>query len=457
MRLYITIEWSKEKKPLKVMQKNLRYKHSSEQYGKLCTGMIISFMNLRNNVMVEEHLPYPFYDTVYATMQQMIIDPVDPHAMVISGRIGSGKTTLLQHANHILDDTIIVVFQDMNQIPSSDFSTWLKQVVVATIEQLENYNLNHERIPQIQEDMSITIEWIREIFLPNIMKTIRSHRYLVWLWDDATYWIDALENKQWNKEHSETLAQILKDFPQLRLVLTIQPSDETRLNILTPLVDITRIQRIGLLSEELSRSYLQEYIGHLNDEHIRQIIKFAGGDLTLLSYIQEHPPQPNTHELDQWYQAILKMSESHLKSIWQMLTNEEQWVMHGINEAIYRDPIKNITAKDVELWLASSDYPLDLIAINATLRGLEYHELITNTESGLRFTSNIWQLWLLNREFPSTSDNQNIRTSMNWQINIIIVSAILIVLIIGIVSLTQQPNPINTIDIQPTVTLSDSN
>ena len=93
--------------------------------------------------------------------------------------------------------------------------------------------------------------------------------------------------------------------------------------------------------------------------------------------------------------AVYLYNEADYRDRWERLTANERTVLTAISGRLYDDPLGRIDAAAIQAWLVDTDFPIDITAINATLRSLEYREILQPTPDGIALSADLMQSWLL--------------------------------------------------------------
>ena len=80
--------------------------------------------------------------------------------------------------------------------------------------------------------------------------------------------------------------------------------------------------------------------------------------------------------------TIYLYNEADYRVLWDHLGANERLVLTAMSDLLYNDPLGRMDAQAIQSWLVETDFPLDMTAINATLRSLEYREILTRRLTG---------------------------------------------------------------------------
>lgn len=359
--------------------------------------------------------PFAGRDAALVRLHQAVTAPESVEALVFMGRRRIGKTALLNQFDAAFDELLLGVLLPLDTAPLHSETAWLRSIYEAVFDTLVRRGFSPERLPQIPENLGRIgayaddwRAWLVDEAIPEIAKVIRAARRIVLLMDDAGYLLDAIEKGTLPADHGAFLARLLH--PQLRIVLTADEDDEAPLEKLSPLINAMHTTRLGLLSRDGVAAVLA--FAQLDGEtHADEVYDATGGLPELVRRAGYHLYEQGTEAdkkptIKDVLTQVYADGEATFRQIWDGLNRGERLVLTAIASLLYADPLRAITQDRIEAWLVETDYPLDLTTVQATVRGLEYREVIRHerpsTESGaqnhpggLRLTAGLMQRWLL--------------------------------------------------------------
>ena len=330
---------------------------------------------------------------------------------------------------------------------------------------LERHQLNTTRLPELISEPSGMRQWLIDDYLSELDKLIRPYRRLVWLFDDAEALIQAIANGQLPEDTFDYLYQVLQSHLQIGIVMTLEESNEAKAKQLTPLININRPQRLHPLSADETAEVMSQFGMLLTEPAQKQIYHLTDGHPLLLQFMGETLQSLKTYEITQKeikkiVDAVYVKANDTYQTIWeQILSQNERLVLTAISGLLYDDPIRNLTTQEIENWMLETDYPLDITAINAGIRGLEYQDLlIGSTSEGIRIRAALFQRWLIEHvgvNRPATLPTKPLLESTDDSTPIgrtgIFVIALIVITVILLVAVTQQSDNISSPSAQPTV------
>ncbi len=408
----------------------------------------------------------------YRHLHQHLADETAPHAAVFVGERHIGKSAFLWHFGAFFDPRRIGVYVPLVDLDLQTENALWDGLASAVYQMLARMDLTLHRIPDhpdTDEDAPDARTWFAEAFLPEVFTTIRPHRELVLLLDDADVLLDALDAGHIPADTPEFLSTLLTDNAQLTLALTVDVANELNLDRLRPLADPTHVYRLGYLTAESTQQLMDVSDSvALNPDATATVQRVTGGHPLLVQWLgyllheqytpadDDTPPDPRravgAEDVKAQVPALLTRAHALLHAQWQRLTRNERLVLDAVSNQLYRNPLQPVTPAAVERWLVETDYPLGETAVRAALRGLEYHRMVYHEGEGVRLCVGLMQTWL--RQNAQMDDERLQRLPRRaWLIAAVVVLAAAAVAW-GV--LTQVPPPdAPPPDAAPTVTLAE--
>lgn len=454
-----------------------------------------------NNPFDPQHPAPPFAgrDAELARLHQAVTTPQPSEALVFLGRRRAGKTALLKQFDHAFDELFIGVLLPLDTAPLHSETAWLRAIYQMMYDALIVRGFSQERLPHIPETLARIDAyaddwraWLLDEAVPEIARIIRAARRIVLLMDDAGYLLDAIEKGTLPRDHGAFLARLIH--PQLHIVLTAD-AEETRLELLSPLVNPMHTLRLGPLSREGVAAVLAfADMDAAGIDAADEVYAATGGLPELARRAGYHlyerggergdkrDDKPTT--IKDVLAQVYADGEATFRQIWDGLNRGERLVLTAIAGLLYADPLRPITPDRIEAWLVETDFPQDLTTVQATVRGLEYREIIRHElpepardhPGGLRLTAGLMQRWLLENARlnmpiekpaseaarPVTRDKTLPQTltqadgRQNHRILWVAVAIAAVLFVMLMLALTSNGAPVNpsVMTPQPTITLS---
>jgi hypothetical protein len=412
--------------------------------------------------------PFAGRQAAFSRFYQHLTAPSESRvAMLFVGRRHIGKTTFLRRFDAVMDESFIGVYISLKDTPVNYESGWLMTLAHASAEALgqRDFTLSRLSEPPIAEDA--LRDWLAETRLSEVCTIIRPYRRLVILLDDAESLIDAIVANKLPMDTFVYLQSLLEKHPQLGIALTLDTGREAHLEALSPLVSPASVFRLDNLTLAETTQLLREPVTGLyavSDEAVNAVQTATGGAPLLLQrygfllyHHWQHNPQNATinEEVAKSLASNVYIEvEEEFKAAWHSLERDERLVLTAIVSLLYDDPLRKIDTAAIQAWLLETDYPVDTIAINSAIRGLEYGETIKESPSGITVNASLMQRWLVENARLSDvpSNPANTRRTRLWlaALALILLLALLVALALSIPRSGSDPATS-----QPTVTLQE--
>jgi hypothetical protein len=323
--------------------------------------------------------PFAGRETALAHLHHALNNPQPRHAVVFTGRRYTGKTALLHHARTTFDELDLSLLLTVDAPLTVDENTLLATLYHSLYELVLAAGFSANRLPVLPDEPIPWREWLVQIGLPGLMTVLRGGRRLIVLLDNADELLDVIKAEWLPHDTLNYLQSLLR--PQFYLVLTL--ANEDRLPELSPLVSAEDAFRLRWLTEaEISGLFADA-------EQARWVHRLTGGYPVLVRRFTAET------DMQQAETRVYAASDPIYHELWSTLNQNERLLLTALVSRLYDDPLKSVTAADLESWLVETDYHLDLTAIHAALRSLEYRELLTIDQGQIRLTATLWQKWLL--------------------------------------------------------------
>jgi hypothetical protein len=383
---------------------------------------------------------------------------------ILMGRRDSGKTAVLRHFSSSFSETFTTIYLPHKELPLQGQNEWLLALAEATLKALMERNLSLSRLVKLQPDAARMREWFGETFLPEVTKVARVER-LAFLLDDAGALAKAVQDGRMPSDHFIYMDELKKRRAPVGFVLAMDSRFENDLALLSPLASQTDVFRLENLSEDETAWLLREPVKTdytINDEALKAVYRAAGGQPRLLQRFGSRlysrwdaNPETRTliiEDVKAVMPQVYNESVGDFQRIWDELTRNERLTLAAISQLGYADPLAPVDAAVIERWQLESSAPLDMTAIHAAIRALEYADIVAQTPHGLRVVVGLMQTWLLENERASekAAAPTSVSSHQLWwaAIGILIALVLLLALIAG-----QQRSDQPSQELLPTVTL----
>lgn len=412
------------------------------------------------------YVPFAGRQKAFEHLYQQLTNPVGAQASVILGRELAGKTALLMHVGDYFDDTFISVYVPLKRVQNE--TELLRRLVNGATAALTERNFSMARLVTMEADESNFREWFTEQYLPELFTVIR-RRKLVYLLDNAGALLRNVNDEHMPEDIFTYLDGLTKLQRGLGMVLGVDARYEDTLAKFSPLINLTDVFRLGNLDESEVNWLLREPVRgryFLNDEGVKAAYRATGGQAQRVQQMGyqlyaawEAGDGRNvltTEDVKAASEIVYRTNRGDFEREWKATSRNGRLVLTAMTSLLYADPLAVITPETIEGWLLNSDTPLDMTAVNAALRGLEYREVIDNANGGLQISTGLMQTWLLeNARLNAEEPTQ--RSGRRWGWLLVVGFAVLVVLLAlivtssggGAVSANNTPVPTVTLAATP--------
>ena len=350
--------------------------------------------------------PFAGRKDAFARLYARMTDPVNTGAILFLGRQHAGKTALLRNTNAIFKETAVGVYIPMREITADTESHWLLALAQTMTTTLVEGGFTLSRLSQLDPLGDQPRDWLEVTFLPQILGAVK--RKLLILIDDANHLQTAVRTGKLPADTFSYLHSLTKKYEDLHLALALDSDYEDDIDAFAPLVMPNDVLRLSNLAPDETQWLLQAPVRgvySVPDEVAQTIHRVVGGAPGLVQHFGyelfkrwETYPELNVFTLEDvkaLTPTVYLYNEPDYRALWERLTVNERLVLTAISDLAYNDPLGRIEATGIQNWLVETDFPLDVTAINATLRSLEYREILHPTPVGIALGASILQSWLL--------------------------------------------------------------
>ena len=408
-------------------------------------------------------------DEALARLYRHLSDTSSHQATVFIGRRRIGKTALLRYVLETAGSSLIPVYVPLRQVSLESERAWLHALRTALADALAGRNLVMLHPPQAPAPGDDLRAWLVERYLPEVYPTIRPQRQIVLLLDDAEQLCAAVKDTRLPDDTFEFLHGLIN--LQLNIALTLDLQAEQSLGQMKPLVEPRAAYRLGCLTNAESTAVINALLdpAEITTDGLVAVQQATGGEPALLqSFGQELAqraqadlarPVLDTDDVKAVRPAVYAGNEDTFQMLWKLLNRDERLVLTALGSLLYDDPLRSIDTATIEGWLVETDYPLDLTAINAAVRGLEYTEIVEGAATHVVINAGLFQRWLLeNARLGGDQASASRRTGSSrppWVlVGLVIVVIVVIVLVLTSLDLNNDESAASGQTPVPTVTLA---
>jgi hypothetical protein len=360
--------------------------------------------------------PFAGRQDVFGQMYRHFNDPHQRTAFVAAGQRRMGKSALLLALPNAFRETHVGAYVPLARTPDDVALDWVlalaESVALATARR--GFSIRKlDDLPPPDDLPGEPFAWFETVYLPAIFGVLRSIMRLALLLDDAHLLVSGIRQGRLPEGTTAFLAGLLRAFPELDIVLTFDAEREAEIDALVPLVMPGAGVRLTTLEPADTAWLLQQPVRGLYavpEETAAAVHRATGGLPTLsqafggaLFRLWTTQTDINTITPDDVRDLtpnIYALAQPDFQAAWSRLPANEKIVLAALSGVLYRDPLRQVDASVIESWVVETDARLDIPAINAALRALEYRELVTVTPDGAKLRSGLMHTWLLDHITP---------------------------------------------------------
>ncbi len=359
-------------------------------------------------------------DDVFAFIRQRLVGGRRPQAMAIIGQRGMGKTSVLMQIPNQIEARYLTAYIDLSEVRFDEVGGLFAAMADSARKALESAGLSTYRLPPLPEDPNVDLwTWFSETYLDVTLSALRANRRLVFLFDETSCLLDAIDRRDVPDGFDRTISQLLARDERMDIIFAVDAEDEHRLEVFGPLSDPLLHKRIGLLDDTAAEALIRRpstpYY-EVQPDAVEGILAMAGGHPYLLHVINgliweraitHHQRTPITlHDVGAVIRQATDEADPVLRLMWDRSTPNECLALSAMSALTVVNHGMPLRVEDVRLWLLrESDQPLDETALLAALRRLEYREVLRSPAQGVyTFTTGLQHQWLvLNGDAHSTT------------------------------------------------------
>jgi hypothetical protein len=350
-------------------------------------------------------------DDVFAFIRQQLIAARRAQAMGIIGQRGMGKTSVLLQIAYQIEPRYLTAYIDLADVRFDEVGGLFAAMADAARLALDSAGLSTYRLPPIPEEPGVDLwQWFSETYLDVTLSALRRSRRLLFLFDETSRLLDAIDRQDVPEGFDATLGQLIARDERMDIIFAIDAEDEHRLETFGPLSDPLLHKRIGLLDDAAAESLIRRPVApfyEVQPDAVEGILAMAGGHPYLLHVINglvwervmgRRPRGSVTlHDVQAVIRQATDEADPVLRLTWTRSTPNERHALSALTALTTASRGMPVRAEDARLWLLrESDEPLDETALAAALRRLEYRDVLRSTANGMyTFTTGLQHQWLV--------------------------------------------------------------
>jgi len=349
---------------------------------------------------------------VFGFIQQQLIVEHHPHAIGLIGQRGIGKTSLLLQLPTQLGARTLIAYIDLSRVAYDEAGGLLSAMADAARAAFDVVGISTYRLPATPEHVSATEleSWFAETYLAVTLSALHNNRRLLFAFDETAALFDALDRHDVNADLPDFLSRLLAHDERLNMLFTLDAADEPRADAFAPLADPLLRRRVSYLDNGAAASLTRQPAApyyQLQDEAVNAIVALTGGSPFLLhvvnrllfelSELRGHRGLITLADVRSILPNAIAEADALLRPAWERATSGEQMALAVLAALTETSGGRPIQLDDVRGWLLrESEAPVEETSLAATLRRLEYREVIrTFASRRYTFASGLQQQWLL--------------------------------------------------------------
>lgn len=388
-------------------------------------------------------------ESVFAFIRERLVTGNNAHAPALIGQRGIGKTSVLLQVPYHLEPRYLFVYVDLTEIDYDEPAALIFALIDATRAALEAAGIDTDGLPPLPEDVGISGSreglwaWFAESYLAAALATLHRMLRLLFLFDNTGALLDAVERGEMPADVGAALSALMAGDDRLDMLFAVDTLDEHRLETFAPLSDPMLHRRFGMLDKaacaDLTRSPAVS-LYEVADEAVLGIQAITGGHPYLLHVVNRliweqsatRPPAARTPITLADVRAVIpdaiRDADPVLRQLWADVTPNEQIVLTALTELTVETGQETIRPEQIQAWaLREHDHPIDNTALVATVRRLDYRDVIRAESDGrITFVAGLFYQWLhrqlgIEAAVPAQATRSPLR---RWAIPLVLLSGI---------------------------------
>lgn len=350
-------------------------------------------------------------EDVFAFIRQRLVAGGQSQAPVIIGARGIGKTSVLLQIRHQVEARYILAYVDLAQVDYSQSGSFLTALVNSARTAIEAAQISTYRIPIVPEDPDVDLwDWFTDTFLEVTLSALRLNRRLIFLLDNTSYLLNALEGGDLPINFGQMLSRLIVRDDRLDMIFAIDAEDEPRLDSVEFLNEPMLHKRLGPLSDHDAEAMIRQptrSFYEVERDALEGILSLTGGYPFFLQVVngllwdisaaRGHREAISVYDVRAILPQAVKDADSILRLAWERATPNGQLALTALSTLIDANGGLPVSTEEIRLWLLrENDQDLDETALAAALRRLEYAGVLRSQSGGIyTFGAGLYQQWLL--------------------------------------------------------------
>ncbi|HLY25500.1 MAG TPA: ATP-binding protein [Aggregatilineales bacterium] len=354
-------------------------------------------------------------DEAFTLIRQRLVGGRRPQAIGIIGQRGMGKTSTLLQVRNQIEARYITAYIDLSEVHFEEVGGLFVAMADAARLAFDSAGLSTYRLPPIPEAEGAEVDlwqWFSETYLEVTLSALRNNRRLLFLFDETTKLLDAIDRRDIAADFDATLSSLIARDERLDIIFALDAEDEHRLETFIPLSDPLLHTRLGLLdsesAERLTRRPSSAYYD-VQVDALETITGLTGGHPYLLHVVnaliweramsRQEPGPITLNDVKAVVAQATAEADPVLHQIWTHSTPNERQALLALTALTTTNHGQPVLADDIRSWLLrESEAPLDETSLASALRRLEYREVLRTPLKGQKntyvFASELLHQWL---------------------------------------------------------------
>lgn len=329
-----------------------------------------------------------------------------------------GKSALLSELPYRLEARYVVALMDCATLELTNFDGVIAALVYAGCDAIRSAepDLISPDIPADLTDADALWTWFEQTYLDSAFTVLRRFQRLVFCLDNASAWLDALDQGVLPAETPSYLSQLLAYEERISLIFAFDSADEARLEPhtlwhepllrfrLAPLSDAEAMALVRNLIGESPAVDLSAYEAILAQSGNRPaFVHLFGARLQARVARTAQTSTLQVADVMAVMPQVIQDSAAWLDATWTESTANEQAALSALVAQTTDNQGLPVMLTQLRAWLIrNSDRAPDETALAAALRRLEYRGIVrTSSNTAYTFSSGLQYQWLLQHEAPS--------------------------------------------------------
>jgi hypothetical protein len=335
-----------------------------------------------------------------AWVRQHLADPLNTPVPAFIGRDGIGKTALLkQFAGVHQGSSFVGVYINCRAHDINNEMDWLIVLYQTLRDHVKQIGIviEVEKFSDLTDDAEVFKAWFKDEYLVKLLRQLDSNGRVLFLIDNAEILLETMMRDTLAEDYFAYLNELRS--AQVGVAFTLHIDYENRLELFYTIVqDSEQFMRLNSLTMEQTQALLEKNYT-IDAEAVEAIYKASGGEPRFIKAFGAYLPADGAIDSGQVKSVTRNIYDNHratFRKLWGELTDDERLVLMAIGNMVYDDPLEPITAGKIERWLSETEHPLELTTIHASIRGLEYRELLAgDTRHELTLQLGLLLPWIL--------------------------------------------------------------